>query len=46
MKDYKSELREFPHPRSIEAIEVLAKKRGSEVGLAYAEAFKLIREIN
>ena len=45
IKAYLSELREFPHPRSIEAIEALAKKRGSEIGVKYAEAFYLIREI-
>lgn len=45
MKIYKSELKEFPHPRSIEGIEVLAKKRGSEAGKNFAEAFILIREI-
>ncbi len=42
---YKSELKKYPHPRSIEIIEALAKKRGSEAGLMLAEAFKLIREI-
>ena len=45
MKVYQSELREYPHPRSLEIIEVLAKKRGSEAGLKFAEAFRLIREI-
>ena len=45
MQAYSSELRKFPHPRSLEVIEALAKKRGSEVGVKYAEAFYLIREI-
>jgi LmbE family N-acetylglucosaminyl deacetylase len=45
MKAYKSELKNFPHPRSLEIIEALAKKRGSEAGLEFAEAFMLIREI-
>ena len=45
MKAYESELREFPHPRSLKAIEALAIKRGSEVGVKYAESFYLIREI-
>ncbi len=44
MKAYRSELKEFPHPRSPEIIEALAKKRGSEAGLKCAEAFMLIRE--
>ena len=46
MRSYKSELKEYPHPRSLENIEILAKKRGSEVTIKFAEAFMLIREIN
>lgn len=42
---YDSEMRKFPHPRSYEGIENLAKQRGSQVGCEYAEAFKLIRRI-
>ena len=45
MRSYKSELKESPHPRSLESIEILAKKRGSEVFIRHAEAFMLIREI-
>ena len=45
MACYPSELRQYPHPRSLEAITVLAKKRGTDVGLLVAEAFVLIREI-
>jgi len=44
MKCYKSELKEYPHCRSIKGIENLAMKRGNEVGLEYAESFILIRE--
>ncbi|MBU0701849.1 PIG-L family deacetylase [bacterium] len=40
---YESELREFPHPRSLEAIRNTASQWGSKVGLEYAEAFELIR---
>lgn len=46
MSAYASELQEPPHPRSLEIIEALAKKRGSEAGLRLAEAFMLIREIS
>lgn len=46
MKAYKSELKEFPHPRSLETLEALARKRGSEINTSYAEAFQLIREIS
>jgi LmbE family N-acetylglucosaminyl deacetylase len=45
MKHYKSQLREFPNSRSIEALEALAKYRGSTVSSTRAEAFVLIREI-
>ena len=43
---YKSELRPFPHPRSIKAIENLAIQRGIESDTKKAEAFELIRFIN
>jgi len=46
MSCYKSELKEFPHPRSLKAITVSAEKRGSEAGLQAAEAFMIIREIS
>jgi len=46
MSCYKTESRKYPHPRSPEAIEYLARKRGGEVGLEFAEAFQLIRKIN
>lgn len=45
MACYKSELRQYPRPRSLEGISILAKNRGMEAGLAAAEAFELIREI-
>ena len=43
---YKDELKEFPHPRSIENVENVAKYFGSQVGLSFAEPFCLIRSIN
>lgn len=42
---YAREMRPFPHPRSIEAIEALARFRGASVGVAAAEAFCVIREV-
>jgi LmbE family N-acetylglucosaminyl deacetylase len=45
MSYYATEYRDYPHPRSREAIEYLARKRGSEVGLHYAEAFHVVRKI-
>lgn len=45
MKCYKSELKNFPHPRSLKGITVLSEKRGMEAGLENAEAFILVKEI-
>ena len=45
MKCFKSQLRDFPNPRSLKAIEALANFRGSTVGYTHAEAFMTIREI-
>ena len=43
---YSREMRSFPHPRSKEAVESLAKLRGSACGLFKAEAFFLHRNIS
>jgi len=45
MSCYKSEVKDFPHPRSLEAIKITAQKRGIESGLKMAEAFIIVREI-
>lgn len=45
MKCYKSQLRQFPNSRSLEALEALAKFRGSTITRERAEAFMLIRGI-
>jgi len=45
MSEYKSELREFPHPRSLEGIKLNAKYLGMRVGREYVEAFKCVRII-
>lgn len=45
MRCYESEVRSFPHERSIEAITALAAVRGATVGLAAAEGFVLLREV-
>ena len=44
MACYTGEIRDFPHPRSLEAIRALATLRGSTAGYAAAEAFMLVRE--
>lgn len=38
---YGSELRDFPHPRSVDALEAQAKVLGSRVGFRMAEGFRL-----
>jgi LmbE family N-acetylglucosaminyl deacetylase len=43
MKEYTSELCFYPHPRSLEGIELNAKYQGMRVGKKYVEAFKSIR---
>lgn len=43
LKEYKTELRDFPHPRSLKAVELNAKQWGVKMGLEAAEAFKTIR---
>lgn len=43
MQIYKSELRSYPHPRSLEGIKLNANYWGMRTGLQYAEAFKSIR---
>ncbi|MFA6423041.1 MAG: PIG-L deacetylase family protein [Patescibacteria group bacterium] len=43
MKQYKSEIRNYPHPRSVEGIELSANYWGVRTGLKCAEAFELIR---
>ena len=45
MRCFTGQLRNFPHPRSLEAIEALCKLRGSTVGVQYAEAFSVIRYV-
>lgn len=43
LKEYKTELRDFPHPRSLNAVELNAKQWGVKIGFKAAEAFKTIR---
>lgn len=45
MQVYESEVRDFPHPRSPRALQAIAHRWGSVVGLDAAEAFELVREI-
>jgi LmbE family N-acetylglucosaminyl deacetylase len=43
---YTTEIREYPHPRSIRAIGARAEYWGQVAGAEYAEAFELVRKIN
>ena len=43
MECYESERRKFPHPRSPEALETLARLRGIQAGCEFAEAFQIMR---
>lgn len=45
MRAYESEDRKFPHPRSSEALRAAAARYGSQAGLAAAEAFAVVRDI-
>lgn len=45
LQAYATELRPFPHPRSIQGLEALARWRGATVGVAAAEGFVLGRHI-
>lgn len=45
MESFASQLKQYPHPRSIEIMESLAKFRGATVGYKFAEAFMLVRSI-
>ena len=43
MESYKFEKRNYPHPRSPEALRIVSQRYGIQVGCEYAEAFMLVR---
>ena len=45
LEAYAAEMRPFPHARSFEAVEALARFRGASVGLEAAECFMVVREV-
>jgi LmbE family N-acetylglucosaminyl deacetylase len=45
LKCYSSEIRFWPHPRSIKAVALMARLRGSECGMEAAEALWLLRDV-
>ena len=46
LEAYHSEMRSFPHPRSIQAVKYLARWRGATIGVESAEAFMLARHLS
>jgi N-acetylglucosamine malate deacetylase 1 len=45
LRCYKSQISDFPGPRSIEAVEALAKFRGTQAGFGYGEGFHIVRMV-
>lgn len=45
LRHYDVEMRPYPHPRSYEGVQHLARVRGMTVGVEYAEAFEIIRRL-
>ena len=45
LRAYSSEMRPFPHARSLESVEALARSRGASVGMDAAEAFAVGRHV-
>jgi LmbE family N-acetylglucosaminyl deacetylase len=45
-KMFKSEIRNFPHPRSSLNLKIIAQKWGSVSGFKFAEAFEIIRQVD
>tara|TARA_Y100000816_G_scaffold292343_1_gene287103 strand:- start:1693 stop:2403 length:711 start_codon:yes stop_codon:yes gene_type:complete len=45
LKAYTTECKEYPHPRSVKSLEIIAQRWGINIGVKYAEAFRLVRHI-
>ncbi|HZT59154.1 MAG TPA: PIG-L deacetylase family protein [Pyrinomonadaceae bacterium] len=45
MRVYETEVRDYPHPRSIEALRHAAMRNGAAVGLGAAEVFQTVLEV-
>jgi len=46
LEAYGSEMRKWPHSRSVKTVEHLARLRGASIGCEAAESFMLVRNIN
>ena len=45
LKVYRGEIKKFPHPRSPESLEIIAKRWGIKVAMNMAEPFRLLRSL-
>jgi len=45
LKQYKTEIEKFPHPRSLESLDIISKRWGTVSGFNAAEAFCLVRQL-
>ena len=45
LKEYKTELEKFPHPRSVKSLEIISKRWGTVSSFYAAEAFCLVRQL-
>ncbi|TMK55995.1 MAG: PIG-L family deacetylase [Actinobacteria bacterium] len=45
MRIFESQVKDFPHPRSLGSLRALARMRGGSVGFEAAEAFMMVREV-
>jgi len=45
LTEYIGEMRDYPHPRSLDGAKALAKTRGTVIEVEAAEAFEIVREI-
>lgn len=45
LKCYHGQIHKWPHPRSLEAVQALARLRGAAIGVNAAESFRLVKSI-
>lgn len=45
LEQYKSEMKEYPHSRSLEGVKIMAQDWGRKIGREFVEAFELIRSV-
>lgn len=46
MSVYETEIQPYPLPRALDSLRTLARYRGATIGIEYAEAFMLVREVS